>query len=128
MSRIARRYFASIRSTNGNCAGFVAPSLEPEFRAVCAARTPLLLVWGRADASVPYSHCQQLHAIAASAADGGQEGSDDGSNEGSGVVTSWVREVSFEGIPHNVFYPDARQKEVTEAILDFVTSHTALDR
>ena len=96
-----KRYFASIRSTNGYCKGFVG-SAEEEFRAFCKHKLPVHMIWGEADASVPYSQCLELQRIA--------------KEEGLEEVTA----ISFEGIPHNVLFPDAKQTECSESICNFV--------
>ena len=59
--------------------------LEEEFRQVCANMTPVQLVWGEKDASVPIAHCTQLEAIA---------------NE----AGCPVQKTTFEDGPHGVFY------------------------
>ena len=101
------RYFSSIRSTNGNCRGFV-DSLEPEYTAVCRrALTPIHLIWGCADVSVPYTHCERLKEIAMDC---------------NGCTVS---ELSFEGMPHNVHLPSARPGECAESIVEFVEKVTA---
>lgn len=97
-----KRYFASIRSTNANCKGFVG-SAEAEFRQFCKSKVALHLIWGRADASVPYSQCLALKKIA----------------EDEGVT---VTETSFDGMPHNVFFADAKAEECSKSLCDFVSN------
>lgn len=97
------RYFASIRSTNGKCKGFVG-SAEQEFRQCCQSKIPLHLMWGKADASVPYSQCLALRKIATA----------------EGLVEEVVSESSFEGMPHNIFFEDAKPEECSRSIRDFV--------
>jgi pimeloyl-ACP methyl ester carboxylesterase len=100
--RTNKRYFASIRSTNAHCKGFVG-SAEEEFRQFCKSKVPLHMIWGRADASVPYSQCLALKKIAE------EEGLEE------------VTEKSFDGIPHNVFFVDAKAEEGSQSVCDFVS-------
>eukprot|EP00980_Cylindrotheca_fusiformis_P003851 scaffold858_cov123-Cylindrotheca_fusiformis.AAC.27 len=97
-----KRYFASIRSTNAHCKGFVG-SAEAEFRQFCKSKVPLHMIWGRADTSVPYSQCLALKKIA----------------EEEGVPE--VTETSFDGMPHNVFFVDAKEEECSKSICEFVS-------
>jgi len=98
-----KRYFASLRSTNRHCKGFVG-SAEEDFRTVCKQKVPLHMIWGEADESVPYSQCLELQRIAKE-----EEGLED------------VTAVSFEGIPHNTMFVDAKQAECSESICNFVS-------
>ena len=94
------RFFASVRSTNGNCRGMVG-SAEEEFRKCCEASFPIHLIWGKADTSVPYESCCTLRNIA----------------EEMGTA---VTEDSFDDMPHNVFFADAKPKECKISICSFV--------
>ena len=94
------RFFAACRSTSSHCKGFVG-SAEDEFRAVCRAKIPMRLIWGKDDTSVPYTQCLALGAIARA------EGAD-------------ASEVAFDGMPHNVFFEDAKPEECSRAICGFV--------
>ena len=76
-------------------------SAEDEFRAVCRAKIPMRLIWGKGDTSVPYAQCLALGDIARA------EGAD-------------ASEVAFEGMPHNVFFEDAKPEECSRAICGFV--------
>ena len=96
----ARTRVFSCRSTSSHCKGFVG-SAEDEFRAVCRAKIPMRLIWGKDDTSVPYSQCLALQGIARS------EGTD-------------ASEVAFDGMPHNVFFEDAKPEECSRAICGFV--------
>lgn len=100
------RYFASIRSTNGNCKGMVG-SAEQEFRACCQKKIPIHLIWGKADASTPYKHCIRLNQIAT------ELGAD-------------ISEESFEGMPHNIQFPDAKPEDCSKSICSFVEKAFAL--
>lgn len=96
------RYFAAIRSTNQHFVGFVG-SAEGTYTKLCSEQhIPIHLVWGQSDSIVPYSQCQRLHAIA-------KEHQVD------------VTETAFEGIPHNIWSPDAKPQESVASIIDFVT-------
>ena len=95
-----QRFFAACRSTSSHCKGFVG-SAEDEFRAVCRAKIPMRLIWGKDDTSVPYTQCLALGAIARA------EGAD-------------ASEVAFDGMPHNVFFEDAKPEESSRAICGFV--------
>ena len=95
-----QRFFAACRSTSSHCKGFVG-SAEDEFRAVCRAKIPMRLIWGKGDTSVPYAQCLALGDIARA------EGAD-------------ASEVAFEGMPHNVFFEDAKPEECSRAICGFV--------
>ena len=97
-----KRYFAAIRSTNGHCKGFVG-SAEEEFRTVCKYKVPIHMIWGEADASVPFSQCLELQRIAKE-----EEGLED------------VTLTSFEGMPHQTLLADAKPKECSESICNFV--------
>lgn len=103
-ARTNPRFFASLRSTNGNCRGMVG-SAEDEFRKCCQQESsiPIHLIWGQADASAPYENCLQMREIA---------------SELGAVVT----EDSYEGMPHNVFFADAKPKEVSKSICNFVSN------
>ena len=69
---------------------------------VCGAqaKVPIQLIWGKEDRSVPYTQCCRLRGIAEE-------------------IGTPVWETSFEGMPHNVFYPTARQQECSQAICEF---------
>lgn len=96
------RFFASIRSTNGNCLGFRG-SAEHLFRKCCQSAIPMHFVWGKGDLSAPYQDCIKLRAIASEL----------------GMETT---ETSFDNMPHNVFFADAKPKECSTSILSFVTN------
>ena len=76
-------------------------SAEDEFRAVCRAKIPMRLIWGKDDTSVPYAQCLTLGEIARA------EGAD-------------ASEVAFDGMPHNVFFEGAKPEECSRAICGFV--------
>ena len=95
------RYFASIRSTNAHCLGFVG-SAEDRYRKCCESKIPVHLIWGKADASVPYDSCLKLKAVAEE-------------------MRTSASELSFDEMPHNVFFPDAKPEECKESISDFCT-------
>lgn len=95
------RFFAAIRSTNRYCRGMI-DSAEIEYRKCCQANIPIHLIWGKDDTSCPYENCVQMKQIAQ------QEG-------------TTVTETSFDGMPHNVFFPDAKPNECSKSICDFVT-------
>lgn len=109
------RYFAAIRSTNTNCLGFVGTA-EPVFRELCEKKCndsssssnhfAIHLIWGKADRSIPYAHCLKLKGIAKEIL-----------GEGNGIVT----ETSFDEMPHNVFFPDAKPNECAACIREFVS-------
>jgi pimeloyl-ACP methyl ester carboxylesterase len=101
-TRENKRFFAAVRSTNGNCKGFVG-SAEEEFRQCCKFNIPMHMIWGKADDSVPYSQCLTLKDIAK------EEGME-------------VSETSFEGMPHNVYFADAKAEECSQAIINFVSN------
>jgi len=96
------RFFASIRSTNSYCKGFVG-SAEQEFRKCCQAKIPIHGIWGEADESVPYTQWLRLQEIAQ------EEGLDA------------ISEISFEGMPHNVFFDDSKPQECSQSICGFVS-------
>lgn len=95
------RFFAAVRSTNKNCKGFGGTTAEPEYRQCCEAKIPIHLIWGKEDKATPYSNCCALKAI-------GEE------------LGTEVSEESFEGMPHNIFFPDAKPRECSKSICDFV--------
>ena len=95
------RFFAAVRSTNEHCKGFSGTSAEDEFRTCCNAKIPIHLIWGKDDTAIPYAHCCTLKKIA-------QE------------LGTAVTEESYEGMPHNVFFEDAKPDEVSHSICDFV--------
>jgi pimeloyl-ACP methyl ester carboxylesterase len=99
------RFFASVRSTNGNCRGMVG-SLEDEYRLCCQSGFPIHLIWGKADQSVPYDNCIQMKKIATEL----------------GVQVS---EDSFANMPHNVMFPDAEPEKCAKSIVKFVESSFA---
>lgn len=94
------RFFASIRSTNGNCKGMVG-SAESEFRKCCQKKYPIRFIWGKADTATPYTNCLRMQEIA----------------EEEGCATT---ELSFDGIPHNVYFEDAKMMECAESIKEFL--------
>ena len=75
---------------------------EDEYRRCCQAGIPIQLIWGKADSSVPYEQCEALAEIART--------------EGTAVSVA-----AFEGMPHNVFHPDAKADECAKVICRFVT-------
>lgn len=95
------RFFAAVRSTNQHCKGFGNTTAEPEYRKCCEAKLPIHLIWGQADKATPYENCCALKKMAQD------------------LGTS-VTEESFEGMPHNIFFPDAKPQEVSQSICDFV--------
>ena len=98
------RFFAAVRSTSEHCKGFAGTSAETEFRTCCTAKIPIHLIWGKEDKAVPYKHCSALKRIA----------------EELGTVVS---EDSYDGMPHNVFFEDAKPEEVSKSICDFVAKY-----
>lgn len=98
------RFFAAVRSTNEHCKGFAGTSAETEFRTCCTAKIPIHLIWGKDDKVIPYEHCCTLKKIA----------------KGIGTVVS---EDSYDGMPHNVFFKDAKPEEVSKSICDFVAKY-----
>ena len=104
------RYFASIRSTNTYCKGFVG-SAETEFRTICSNGSksifPIHFIWGKNDQSVPYEHCLELKRIAIEECNRNEEEDD-------------ITEISFDGMPHSVFDDDAKPTECSKSICDFV--------
>jgi len=98
------RFLAAMASTNRYCEGFTV-SLLPEFIHFCSTapknNIPLTLIWGQNDSATPFSpHCQQLHSIAAKAYQS----------------SSLYSYLPFPDTPHNVYFPDAKPNECTEAI------------
>jgi len=94
------RYMAAVRNTNANCRGFIEPGLEEEFRLVCNNGTPIQLIWGERDASVPIDHCNQLEAIAKE-------------------LGAPLLKTTFADMPHGLFYDDAKPVECAKTIADF---------
>ena len=78
-------------------------SAEPQFEEVCNNGTPVLLLWGKDDVSVPYAHCEQLAEVAHRC----------GAVTGS---TVWVE--GLDGIPHNVFHEEGGPR-CREVMVDF---------
>ena len=105
------RYLAAIRSTNTHCLGFVG-SAEPVFRELCEKKHSsnnninfdIHFIWGKVDQSVPYADCLKLQAIAKEILGEGNK----------------VTETSFDKMPHNVFFPDAKPDECAACIREFV--------
>ena len=95
------RFFAAVRSTNKNCKGFGGTSAEPEYRTCCEAKIPIHLIWGREDRATPYKNCVAMKKIAEE-------------------LGTEVSELSFEDMPHNIFFPDAKPEEVALSICEFV--------
>jgi pimeloyl-ACP methyl ester carboxylesterase len=98
------RFFAAIRSTNKCCIGFVG-SAEAVFRQVVASddnQRPIHLIWGTADASVPYEHCRQLYRMA----------HDEMENPN-------VTVLGLPDMPHNCFMADTRPEECLTSITEF---------
>lgn len=100
MTKENERYFAAVRSTNGNCAGMTG-SAEPQFRECCSKGYPIHFIWGKKDASVPYSQCVKMRGIAEE-------------------LGATALEESFDEMPHNVFFWDAKPEECSKSIQDFV--------
>jgi pimeloyl-ACP methyl ester carboxylesterase len=98
------RFFAAVRSTMLHCKGFLGTTAEPEYRQCCEAKIPIHLIWGKQDKVCPYEFCCKLKAIA----------------EDLGVPVS---ETSFEGMPHNIYFPDAKPEECAQSICEFVSTH-----
>jgi len=99
------RCVAAIRSTSLHCRGFATGSAEQEFVEVCKVSIPVHLIWGTEDDSVPYQHCIRLREIAMA--------------HGTAVT-----DLTLEGMPHCVFYPDAKPRECEDSIREFAwTAH-----
>ncbi|CAB9518644.1 Alpha beta hydrolase [Seminavis robusta] len=97
------RFFAAIRSTNNKCKGFGGTTAEPEYRQCCQAKIPMHLIWGKEDKAVPYTNCCKMKAIAEE-------------------LGTQVTETSFDGMPHNIFFSDAKPVECAKLICDFVAA------
>ena len=123
------RYFASIRSTNAHCVGFVGGTTQEEesegetlFRQCCQnsqrkqllSPFPIHFIWGKNDTSVPYEQCLELQRIAK------EEVVEDTTTTTTTSSKLIITELSFENMPHNIFDDDAKPTECSKSICDFI--------